>query len=158
MTLGVMIAARPSIITPAARALRSLTQLRCSLRSAARGAVPVAAASGRLLVKAPGREAGGWGALSLLPDVVELATIEPGVRADLATQGGSTFTFDLRALIARTRPLSGLEPPARASAGVVRRRVRTALEGPQIARFFPSLRLAGLAPSASPRGSPASLC
>ena len=100
---GVMIAARPSIITPAARALRPLTQLRCSLRSA-RGAV-LAAASGRLLVKAPGREAGGWGALSLLPDVVELATIEPGVRADLATQGGSTFTFDLRALIARTRPL-----------------------------------------------------
>ena len=157
--LGVMIAARPSIITPAARALRPLTQLRCSLRSAARGAAPVAAASGRLLVKAPpaGR-LGVGGALSLLPDVVELATIEPGVRADLATQGGSTFTFDLRALIARTRPLEWPgAPPARASAGVVRRRVRTALEGPQIARFSPSLRLAGLAPSASPRGSPASL-
>ena len=26
--------------------------------------------------------------------MVELATIEPGVRADLATQGGSTFTLD----------------------------------------------------------------
>ena len=35
-------------------------------------------------------------------------TIEPGVRADLATQGGSTFTFDWYALIARTRLLEGL--------------------------------------------------
>ena len=35
----------------------------------------VAAASGRLLVKAPGREAGGWGLAALLPDVVELATL-----------------------------------------------------------------------------------
>ena len=51
----------------------------------------------------------------MLPDVVELATIEPGVRADLATQGGSTFTFDLRALIARTRPL---EWPGASGAGV----------------------------------------
>ena len=87
---------------PSGKGAAPLTQLRCSLRSAARGAAPVAAASGRLLVKAPGREAGGGGALSLLPDVVELATIEPGVRADLATQGGSTFTFDWYALIART--------------------------------------------------------
>ena len=47
----------------------------------------------------------GLGALSLLSFVVELVTIEPGVRADLATQGGSTFTFDWYALITRTRPL-----------------------------------------------------
>ena len=109
-----MIAARPSIITPAARALRPLTQLRCSLRSAARGA----ACRSRLGAAArKGSRPGGWGlgALSLLPDVVELATIEPGVRADLATQGGSTFTFDLRALIARTRPL---EWPGASGAGV----------------------------------------
>ena len=68
---------------PSGKGAAPLTQLRCSLRSAARGVAPVAAASGRLLVKAPpaGR-LGVGGALSLLPDVVELATIEPGVRAD----------------------------------------------------------------------------
>ena len=33
------------------------------------------------------------GLAALLPCMVELATIEPGVRADLATQGGSTFTL-----------------------------------------------------------------
>ena len=95
--LGVMIAARPSIITPAARALRPLTQLRCSLRFAAHGAAPVAAASGRLLVKAPpaGR-LGVGGALSLLPDVVELATIEPGVRADSPSASCSTFTLAVK--------------------------------------------------------------
>ena len=55
------------------------------------------------------REHGAGGAFSaIFIDVVELATIEPGVRADLATQGGSTFTFDWYALIARTRLLSGL--------------------------------------------------
>ena len=39
---------------------------------------------------------------AMLPCMVELATIEPGVRADLATQGGSTFTFDWYALIANS--------------------------------------------------------
>lgn len=43
------------------------------------------AANRRLAVSldgSPSREAGGWGALSLLPDVVELATIEHSVQAD----------------------------------------------------------------------------
>ena len=156
---GVMIAARPSIITPAARALRPLTQLRCSLRFAAHGAAPIAAASGRLLVKAPpaGR-LGAGGLAALLPDVVELATIEPGVRADPPSASCSTFTFDWYALIARTRPLERPpRPSGAASAGVVHRLARIGLEGPPIARFSPSPRLAGLVPSASPRGSRASL-
>ena len=53
------------------------------------------------------RRVGCWGN-ARISNVVELDTIEPGVRADLATQGGSTFTFDWYALIARTRPLGGL--------------------------------------------------
>ena len=62
-----------------------------------------------VLCMAPMREHGAGGAFSaIFIDVVELATIEPGVRADLATQGGSTFTFDWYALIART---PRLEPP-----------------------------------------------
>ena len=59
-----------------------------------------------VLCMAPMREHGAGGAFSaIFIDVVELATIEPGVRADLATQGGSTFTFDWYALIAQTRLL-----------------------------------------------------
>ena len=91
------------------------------------------------------REHGAGGAFSaIFIDVVELATIEPGVRADLATQGGSTFTFAWYALIART-PLIGaaLTPPALASAVGLRRLGRTALEGLQIARFSPRLGLQG---------------
>ena len=62
-----------------------------------------------VLCMAPMREHGAGGAFSaIFIDVVELATIEPGVRADLATQGGSTFTFAWYALIART---PRLEPP-----------------------------------------------
>ena len=56
---GVLIAARPSINTPAARALRPLTQLRCSLRFAAHGAAFVATGGSRLLVEQP--HAGAWG-------------------------------------------------------------------------------------------------
>ena len=56
----------------------------------------------------PMREHGGLKLAAMLPCMVELATIEPGVRADLATQGGSTFTFDWYALIARTRRWSSL--------------------------------------------------
>ena len=60
-----------------------------------------------VLCMAPMREHGAGGAFSaIFIDVVELATIEPGVRADLATQGGSTFTFAWYALIARTPRLS----------------------------------------------------
>ena len=47
-----------------------------------------------VFVHAPHAEHGAGGAFSaIFIDVVELATIEPGVRADLATQGGSTFTL-----------------------------------------------------------------
>ena len=100
----------------------------------------------------------GLGALSLLSFVVELVTIEHGVRADSPLASCSTFTFAWYALIARTPRLEPpWTPPALASAGVVHQQARTALEGPQIARFFSSPRLAGLAPSASPRGSRASL-
>ena len=54
-----------------------------------------------VLCMAPHAGAWGWGAFSaIFIDVVELATIEPGVRADLATQGGSTFTFAWYALMA----------------------------------------------------------
>ena len=56
------------------------------------------------------RRRGGAGATPRIPNVVELDTIEPGVRADLATQGGSTFTFDWYALIARTRLLRASAP------------------------------------------------
>ena len=141
--LGVMIAARPSIITPAARALRPLTQLRCSLRFAAHGAAPIAAASGRLLVKAPpaGR-LGAGGLAALLPDVVELATIEPGVRADPPSASCSTFTFAWYVLIARTRPLEPWTPPALASAGVVHRLARIGLEGPLLVHISQSRLLA----------------
>ena len=56
-----------------------------------------------LVLHGPHAGAWGWGRFSaIFIDVVELATIEPGVRADLATQGGSTFTFAWYALIART--------------------------------------------------------
>ena len=63
-----------------------------------------------VLCMAPMREHGAGGAFSaIFIDVVELATIEPGVRADLATQGGSTFTFAWYALIARTPDWSRLD-------------------------------------------------
>ena len=110
-----------------------------------------------VFVHAPHAEHGA-GALSLLSFVVELVTIEHGVRADSPLASCSTFTFAWYALIARTPRLEPpWTPPALASAGVVHQQARTALEGPQIARFSPSPRLAGLAPSASPRGSRASL-
>ena len=98
---------------------------------------------------APMREHGAGGAFSaIFIDVVELATFV----------GGLTLPFDWYALIARTPRLEPpWTPPALASAVGLRRLGRTALEGPQIARFSPSPRLAGLAPSASPRGSRASL-
>ena len=80
-------------------------------------------------------------------DVVELATFV----------GGLTLPFDWYALIAELPDWSRLGRLRLASAVGLRRLGRTALEGPQIARFSPSPRLAGLAPSASPRGSRASL-
>ena len=103
-----------------------------------------------VLCMAPMREHGAGGAFSaIFIDVVELATFV----------GGLTLPFDWYALIARTPRLEPpWTPPALASAVGLRRLGRTALEGPQIARFSPSPRLAGLAPSASPRGSRASLC
>ena len=74
------------------------------------------------------REHGGWGRFAIFIDVVELATFV----------GGLTLPFDWYALIART---PRLEPPwtplALASAVGLRRLGRTALEGPQIARFSP---------------------
>ena len=102
-----------------------------------------------VLCMAPMREHGAGGAFSaIFIDVVELATFV----------GGLTLPFDWYALIARTPRLEPpWTPPALASAVGLRRLGRTALEGPQIARFSPSPRLAGLAPSASPRGSRASL-
>ena len=91
----------------------------------------------------PGREAGGWGALSLLPDVVELATIEHGVRADSPSASCSTFTFAWYALTARTRPLEPpWTPPALASAGVVHRLARIGLEGPLLVHISQSRLLA----------------
>ena len=58
--------------------------------------------------------------------------------------------FDLRALIARTRPLEWPgAPPARASAGVVRRRVRISLVQPLLRRISHSLPLAGASLPAS---------
>ena len=94
---------------------------------------------------APHAGAWGWGAFSaIFIDVVELATIEPGVRADLATQGGSTFTFDWYALIARTRPLEWPPRPSGASsAGVVHRLARTGLGAALLARICYLPRLAG---------------
>ena len=93
----------------------------------------------------PMREHGAGGAFSaIFIDVVELATIEPGVRADLATQGGSTFTFDWYALIARTRPLEWPPRPSGASsAGVVHRLARTGLGAALLARICYLPRLAG---------------
>ena len=69
----------------------------------------------------------GLGALSaIFIDVVELATFV----------GGLTLPFDWYALIARTPRLEPpWTPPALASAVGLRRLGRTALEGPQIARF-----------------------
>ena len=98
-----------------------------------------------VLCMAPMREHGAGGAFSaIFIDVVELATIEPGVRLVRAHSPNSLIG-------------AALTPPALASAVGLRRLGRTALEGPQIARFSSSPRLAGLAPSASPRGSRASL-
>ena len=103
-----------------------------------------------VFVHAPHAEHGAAGALSLLSFVVELVTIEPGVRADLATQGGSTFTFDWYALITRTRPLEWPPRPfGAASAGVVRRRVRISLVQPLLRRISHSLPLAGASLPAS---------
>ena len=97
-------------------------------------------------VHGPHAGAWGWGRFSaIFIDVVELATIEPGVRLVCAHSPNSPIG-------------AALTPPALASAVGLRRLGRTALEGPQIARFSSSPRLAGLAPSASPRGSRASLC
>ena len=76
---------------------------------------------------APMREHGAGGAFSaIFIDVVELATFV----------GGLTLPFDWYALIARTPRLElPWTPPALASAVGLRRLGRTALEGPQIARF-----------------------
>ena len=94
------------------------------------------------------REHGAGGAFSaIFIDVVELATFV----------GGLTLPFDWYALIARTPDWSRLDASGAGVGCGLRRLGRTALEGPQIARFS-SPRLAGLAPSASPRGSRASLC
>ena len=83
-----------------------------------------------------GADEWGAGATPRIPNVVELDTIEPGVRADLATQGGSTFTFDWYALIARTRPLEWPPRPfGAASAGVVRRLGRNGLKRPRLLRI-----------------------
>ena len=89
----------------------------------------------------------GLGALSaIFIDVVELATFV----------GGLTLPFDWYALIARTPRLEPpWTPPALASAVGLRRLGRTALEGPQIARF--SLASACRASAfCTPRGSRAS--
>ena len=87
-----------------------------------------------VLCMAPMREHGAGGAFSaIFIDVVELATFV----------GGLTLPFDWYALIARTPRLEPpWTPPALASA-VLRRLGRTALEGPQIARFSPRLGLQG---------------
>ena len=99
-----------------------------------------------VLCMAPHAGAWGWGALSLLSLLMWWSWLR------------SNPAFDWYALIARTPRLEPpWTPPALASAVGLRRLGRTALEGPQIARFSPSPRLAGLAPSASPRGSRASL-
>ena len=72
---------------------------------------------------APMREHGAGGAFSaIFIDVVELATIEPGVRLVCAHSPNSPIG-------------AALTPPALASAVGLRRLGRTALEGPQIARF-----------------------
>ena len=69
------------------------------------------------------REHGAGGAFSaIFIDVVELATIEPGVRLVCAHSPNSPIG-------------AALTPPALASAVGLRRLGRTALEGPQIARF-----------------------
>ena len=80
-----------------------------------------------VLCMAPMREHGAGGAFSaIFIDVVELATFV----------GGLTLPFDWYALIARTPRLEPpWTPPALASAVGLRRLGRTALEGPQIARF-----------------------
>ena len=76
-----------------------------------------------VLCMAPMREHGAGGAFSaIFIDVVELATIEPGVRLVCAHSPNSPIG-------------AALTPPALASAVGLRRLGRTALEGPQIARF-----------------------
>ena len=87
-----------------------------------------------VLCMAPMREHGAGGFLAIFIDVVELATFV----------GGLTLPFDWYALIARTPRIgAALTPPALASAVGLRRLGRTALEGPQIARFSPRLGLQG---------------
>ena len=84
-----------------------------------------------VLCMAPMREHGAGGAFSaIFIDVVELATIEPGVRLVCAHSPNSPIG-------------AALTPPALASAVGLRRLGRTALEGPQIARFSPRLGLQG---------------
>ena len=95
------------------------------------------------------REHGAGGAFSaIFIDVVELATFV----------GGLTLPFDWYALIARTPRLSRLDASgAGVGCGATSARPYCARRASDCAIFSPSPRLAGLAPSASPRGSRASL-